>query len=117
MSAAESIAPVEPQPVEKITTAGPPAAEAGGILTIDLTTIEANWKALAHRAMPSECGAVIKADGYGCGIEPVASTLTKAGCNTFFVADLSEARRVRGVVQEPAVYVLYGLMPGTAQTY
>ena len=117
MSAAESITPAEPLPFETITTAGPPAAEAGGILTIDLTAIEANWKALAYRAMPAECGAVIKADGYGCGIEPVASILAKAGCNTFFVADLSEARRVRAVVAEPAVYVLNGLMPGTAQTY
>jgi alanine racemase len=117
MSAAESIAPAEPIPPETIITAGPPAAEAGGILTVDLTAVEANWKALAHRAMPAECGAVIKADGYGCGIEPVASQLAKAGCNTLFVADLSEARRVRATVAEPAVYVLNGLMPGTAPTY
>jgi alanine racemase len=117
MSASESIAPAEPLPLEKVTTAGPPAAEAGGILTIDLTAIEANWKSLARRAMPSECAAVIKADGYGCGIEPVATMLAKAGCRTFFVADLFEARRVRAVAQEPTVYVLNGLMPGTAATY
>jgi alanine racemase len=117
MSASESIVPAEPLPLEKITTAGPPAAEAGGILTIDLAAIEANWKALARRAMPSECAAVIKADGYGCGIEPVATMLAKAGCRTFFVADLLEARRVRAVAQEPTVYVLNGLMPGTAATY
>jgi alanine racemase len=117
MSASESIVPAEPLPLEKVTTAGPPAAEAGGILTIDLTAIEANWKSLARRAMPSECAAVIKADGYGCGIEPVATMLAKAGCRTFFVADLLEARRVRAVAQEPTVYVLNGLMPGTAATY
>jgi alanine racemase len=117
MSASESIAPAEPLPLEKVTTAGPPAAEAGGILSIDLTAIEANWKSLARRAMPSECAAVIKADGYGCGIEPVATMLAKAGCRTFFVADLFEARRVRAVAQEPTVYVLNGLMPGTATTY
>ena len=45
--------------------------------------------------MPSECAAVIKADAYGCGIEPVARHLVQAGCKTFFVADLAEARRVR----------------------
>ena len=116
MSASESIAPAEPQ-LERVTTAGPPAAEAGGILTIDLTALEANWKSVARRAMPSECAAVIKADGYGCGIEPVATMLAKAGCKTFFVADLFEARRVRAVVQEPVIYVLNGLMPGTAATY
>jgi alanine racemase len=117
MSVSESAVPAEPLPVEKVTTAGPPAAEAGGILTIDLTAIETNWKSLARRAMPSECAAVIKADGYGCGIEPVATILAKAGCRTFFVADLNEARRVRAVAPEPAVYVLNGLMPGTAAAF
>lgn len=97
--------------------AGPPAAEAGGILTVNLSAIEANWHTLGRRAMPAECAAVIKADGYGCGIEPVARTLTGAGCKTFFVADLAEARRVRSVAPEPAIYVLNGLLSGTAATY
>lgn len=97
--------------------AGPPAAEAGGILTVDLAALEANWLTLGRRAMPSECAAVIKADAYGCGIEPVARRLAKAGCKTFFVADLEEARRVRAAVSEAAVYVLNGLMPGTAAPY
>ena len=77
---------------ETVTTAGPPAAEAGGILTIDLAAIEANWRALGRRAMPSECAAVVKADGYGLGLAPVAKRLAKAGCKSFFVADLAEAR-------------------------
>ncbi len=115
------IAPETPA-AEHVTTSGAPAAEAGGILTVDLSAIEANWRALGRRAMPSECAAVIKADAYGCGIEQVAFHLTRAGCKTFFVADLAEARRVRAVAQipaihEPAVYVLNGLLPGTASTY
>ncbi len=116
MAALEPIAPSDSNP-PKATTSGPPEAEAGGLLTIDLAALEANWRALSRRAMPSECAAVIKADGYGCGIEPVAVMLAKAGCKTFFVADLAEARRVRAVAAEPAVYVLNGLMPGTTQTY
>jgi alanine racemase len=60
---------------------------------------------------------VIKADGYGCGIEPVARTLTNAGCKTFFVADLGEARRVRTAAPNSAIYVLNGLLPGTAATF
>ena len=63
--------------------------ETGGILTIDLGAIAANWLELGRRAMPSECAAVIKANGYGCGIEPVARVLAATGCKTFFVADLS----------------------------
>ena len=99
------------------TETGPSAAQAGGILTINLSAIEANWKELGRRAMPSECAAVIKADGYGCGLEQVARTLTDAGCKTFFVADLGEARRVRNVVAVPAIYVLNGLLPGTTTAY
>src|ERR1044071_9573579 len=90
MSAVES-APAEPLALEKVTTAGPPAAEAGGVLTIDLTAIQANWKSLARRAMPSECAAVIKADGYGCGIEPGAPMLAQDGRNDFFVPHLPPA--------------------------
>src|SRR5476649_2705783 len=111
--------PIAPETVaaDNSVTVGPPATEAGGILTVDLSAIEANWRALGRRAMPSECAAVIKADAYGCGIEQVAIQLAKAGCKTFFVADMAEARRVRAVSPEPAVYVLNGLLPGTASTY
>jgi alanine racemase len=43
--------------------------------------------------------------------------LAGAGCKTFFVADLSEARRVRAVVAELAIYVLNGLLPGTTAAF
>jgi alanine racemase len=102
---------------EPAVAVGPPEAEAGGTLTIDLGAIEANWRALSRHVLPSECSAVIKADGYGCGIEPVATTLARAGCKTFFVADLHEARRVRAVAREATIYVLNGLMPDTASAY
>ena len=96
---------------------GPAAAEAGAVLTVNLSAIESNWDTLSRRAMPAECAAVIKADGYGCGIEPVARTLTGAGCKTFFVADLAEARRVRRIAPDTAVYVLNGLPPGAAAAF
>ncbi len=96
---------------------GPAEAEAGGILTIDLAAIVANWRALGRRAAPANCAAVIKADAYGCGIEQVAAALAKAGCDTFFVATLAEARRARSVAAEAAIYVLNGLLPGTAPAY
>ena len=95
----------------------PAKADSGGILTINLSAIAANWELLGRQAMPSECAAVIKADGYGCGIEPVARTLTHAGCRTFFVADLSEARRARAAAPNSALYVLNGLLPGTATIF
>jgi len=93
------------------------ALETGGTLTVDLSAIEANWRALAHQALTVECGAVVKADAYGMGIEPVTATLAKAGCKTFFVADLAEARRVRARAPEAAIYVLNGCTPEGSPTF
>ncbi|MGN6460512.1 MAG: alanine racemase [Pseudolabrys sp.] len=91
--------------------------ESGAILTVDLDAIVANWKALGRRATPAECSAVVKADAYGCGLEQVGAALAKAGCKTFFVADLSEARRLRAVAPQATIYVLGGLLPGTGPTF
>src|SRR6266550_4098010 len=100
---------------------GPPAAAdpntAGGILTIDLAAIAANWNALASMTVPVECAAVVKGDGYGCGLEPVTRALHRAGCRTFFVADIAEGRRARAVASDAAIYVLNGVMPGSAQAF
>jgi alanine racemase len=99
----------------------PPAAadptEAGAILTIDLAAVESNWNRLASMTVPVECAAVVKADGYGCGLEPVTRTLYGAGCRTFFVADICEGRRVRAAAPDSVIYVLNGLMPGSAQAF
>ena len=116
-AAQPDLPPPDAAPAEVFVSFGPPAPQAGGILTVDLAAIEANWRALGSRALPTECAAVIKADGYGCGIEPVAARLAQAGCKTFFVADLAEARRVRAATEEPAIYVLNGLLPDTATVY
>ena len=91
--------------------------EAGGLLTIDLAAIEANWRMLSNATVPVECAAVVKGDGYGCGLEPVTRTLSKAGCRTFFVADVAEGRRVRALAPEATIYVLNGIMPGSAQAF
>jgi alanine racemase len=93
---------------------GPAEAEAGGVLTIDLAAIVANWRLLGARAAPAECAAVVKADAYGCGIEPVVNALAAAGCRTFFVAHIEEGRRVRRTAPKADVYLLNGLLPGTA---
>jgi alanine racemase len=95
----------------------PAESECGGILTIDLAAIVTNWRLLSDKVLPVECAAVVKADAYGCGLEPVTAALARAGCRTFFVADLAEARRVRAVAREAAIYVLGGLIPGTASSY
>lgn len=102
---------------ERDFTAGPPAREAGGVLTVDLGALEANWRALSRRSTPAECAAVVKADGYGCGLDQVTHRLSRGGCKTFFVADLTEAARARMAAPDATVYVLSGLMPGTAPAF
>jgi alanine racemase len=110
-----AVGPLSPAPPPK--TAGPSSAEASGRLTIDLAAIAANYRVLARRVLPAECAAVIKADGYGCGIDQVAAVLTLAGCKTFFVAHLDEARRVRALAPEAAIYVLNGFTSGTGPAF
>jgi alanine racemase len=92
-------------------------AEAGGVLTIDLNAIAANWKRLCGITVPAECAAVVKADAYGCGLEQVVPALTKVGCKTFFVAGVAEGRRVRAAAADAVVYVLNGVLPHTAPAF
>jgi alanine racemase len=109
--------PAEAPPEAAVTTAGPPESEVGGVLTLDLGAIRSNYRALGARCAPAECAAVVKADAYGCGIDPVVPVLHEAGCRTYFVAHLAEARKVRAIAPEAIVYVLNGLPPGGAAAF
>ena len=102
MARAERLSPAIPAPA---------VPETGGTLTIDLAAIEANWRALEHQLLTVECAAVVKANAYGLGLEPVTTVLAKAGCKTFFVADIAEARRVRSRASAATIYVLDGFTP------
>lgn len=92
-------------------------ATATGVLTVDLDSIIANWRKLEKTAVPAECAAVIKADAYGCGIESVARALAGAGCKTFFVATLEEARIARAAVPFSAIYVLDGFFQNCGDAF
>jgi alanine racemase len=95
------------------------AALAGaiGVLTVDLDAIVANWRKLEKTAVPAECAAVIKADAYGCGADPVARALAGAGCKTFFVATLDEARAARAAMPSATIYVLNGFFQNSGDAY
>ena len=92
-------------------------AAATGILTIDLDALAANWSKLDSAGVPAECAAVVKADAYGCGLMPVTKALAKAGCKTFFVATLDEARVAREAAPHAVIYVLDGFFAGTGDTF
>src|SRR6202171_2251752 len=106
-----NIAP-DPKSIPTSTVLSPEAnqatalATAPGVLTVDLDAIVANWRKLEKTAVPAECAGVIKADAYGCGAAPVARALADAGCKTFFVAKLDEARAARAALATAAIYVL-----------
>jgi alanine racemase len=60
-------------------------------LHLDPQALADNWRALARLSGAAQCGAAVKADGYGLGAAWVAQTLAKAGCREFFVATWAEA--------------------------
>ena len=92
-------------------------AGASGVLSVDLDALAANWRKLEKSAVPAECSAVVKANAYGCGLEPVARALAKAGCKTFFVATPDEAVRARAAVPSAVIYVLNGLIQNNGDAY
>jgi alanine racemase len=92
-------------------------APATGLLIVDLDAIVANWKKLEKTSVPAECAAVIKANAYGLGTEPVARALASAGCRTFFVATLDEARVARAALPSATIYVLDGFFQNTGDAY
>jgi len=94
----------------------PDADSCGTILTIDLGALVSNWRALQSRA-GTEAAAVVKANAYGLGIEPAVTALAAAGCKSFFVAHLSEGVRARAVAPDATIYILNGLLPGSAGRY
>lgn len=81
------------------------------LLTIDLGALVANWRAIAARAAPAQCAAVVKADAYGIGLLPAAQALSYAGCTNFFVAHVTEAVRLRDALGDAKaqIYCLNGL--------
>lgn len=83
-------------------------------LTIDLDALTANWRAL-DAMTDCETAAVVKADGYGLGVERVAQALAKAGARRFFVAVAEEGAAVRQALGPgPMICVFSGHMEGDA---
>jgi len=86
---------------------------ATGCLTIDLAALARNYERLAAEVAPGRAAAVVKADAYGLGVDPVAPKLYAHGCRHFFVAQFAEALALRPLLGPDAmVLVLNGLQPG-----
>lgn len=85
-----------------------------GELIIDLAAIQANWKLIKQNLGQNvECGAVVKADAYGLGVEPIVAKLVEAGCRSYFVANFEEALELRGLLPNYArIFILCGCDAG-----
>jgi alanine racemase len=92
-------------------------AASTGVLTVDLDAIVSNWRRLEKSGVPAECAGVVKADAYGCGIDPVTRALAAAGCKTFFVATLDEARAARAATKSASIYVLDGFFQNCGDAF
>jgi len=90
---------------------------AGAVLGINLDAIVGNYRTLCQNLDTVACAAVVKANAYGLGLEPVAMALAKAGCEIFFVAHIDEGIRLRRLLPDHQIHVLNGLMTGSESDF
>ena len=83
-----------------------------GVLTVDLDALARNFHVLRKAAAPAASGAVVKADAYGLGVEPVARRLWIEGCRHFFVANVNEGIELRNVLPQARIFVFEGAVAG-----
>ena len=75
-------------------------------LTVFPENLKHNFLLMRRTYPDAKIAAVVKANGYGLGIENVVPSLAEAGCETFFVNRFEEGKRVRRLNDKAAVFVL-----------
>lgn len=102
---------------EPARTAGPASAPsgAGGVLHVDLDALARNYRLLRRTVAPSVCGAVVKANAYGLGVEPVSRRLFAEGCTEFFVATPAEGVELRRLLPRARIFVFEGVCDGAVE--
>jgi len=78
-------------------------------LTIDGDALAANWRWLKARGGAADCGAAVKADGYGLGAKQTVARLVREGCRDFFVSNWAEAAALGPLPEGCALSVLHGV--------
>ena len=81
---------------------------------VDIDLLTANAVALRSLAQPAALGAVVKADGYGHGLEMAGRCAVAGGAEWLCVADAAEAGRLRRDGYPGRIFVLYPVPPGIA---
>ncbi len=90
-----------------------------GELSVDLRAIADNWRLIKSKLREgSQCGAVVKANAYGLGVDRIAPKIYGAGCRHFFVANGKEAIQLRSLIGLDAhIYVLSGCIEGAEAAF
>jgi alanine racemase len=78
-------------------------------LRLDGAALVSNWTWLNAMSGGANCGAAIKADGYGLGAGAVMDRLAAAGCRDFFVATWAEALTLMPLADNLSLSVLHGV--------
>ena len=60
-------------------------------LEVDLKKLADNFHEIRRRVSPCRLMAVLKANAYGLGVQPVAEVVKQAGAAAFGVAEINEA--------------------------
>ena len=87
------------------------------VLEVDTQAVAHNYRTLQSMLPHSTCAAVLKADAYGFGTKAIAPVLMQEGCQHFFVAHLEEGIFLRSLLKTSSIYVLSGVLPGTADLF
>jgi alanine racemase len=78
-------------------------------LRLDGDALVSNWHWLKKMSGAADCGAAVKADGYGLGARDIVARLAQAGCRDFFVATWDEAAALGELPFECQLSVLHGV--------
>lgn len=92
---------------ERLRESGLPALDRDAWVEVDLGQLATNAAAIVDFGAPQKLGAVVKADGYGHGLEAAARAFVHGGASWLCVAMMGEARRLRADGYEGPIFVLY----------
>lgn len=107
MVATRLVAEVTDHMTAILERSGLPALTRHAWVEVDLDALVANARALANLAAPAALGVIVKADGYGHGLEMAARAAVAGGATWLCVADAAEAFRLRADGYEGPVFVVY----------
>lgn len=99
-----------------LADAGLPPLERSAWIEVDTDVLVANARSLRSLCRPAALGAVVKADGYGHGLEMAARCAVSGGAAWLCVADAAEAGRLRSDGYDGRIFVLYPVPPAILST-